>query len=100
MPYLDDQNTFVVTAWWALDFSRAIYNMNWLRRILFRIVIGKYAYREFAGIMQTLHSGKYDPGYPYELENVDYNKEKLSLDLRKVNLDYYKIKEDKNKVLL
>jgi len=95
MPYLDDQNTFAVTAWWALDFSRAIYNMNWLRRILFRIIIGKYAYREFAGIMQTLHSGQYDPRYTYELEDTDYNKEELPIDLRKVDLDYYK-----NKVLL
>lgn len=93
MPHLDDQNTFVVTAWWALDFSRAIYNMNWLRRILFRIIIGKYAYREFVGIMQTLHSGKYDPRYPYELEDTDYNKEELPIDLCKVDLNYYETKK-------
>lgn len=94
MPYLNDQNTFAVTAWWALDFSRAIYNMNWPRRILFRIIIGKYAYREFAGIMQALHSGQYDPRYTYELEDTDYNKEELPIDLRKVDLDYYKIEEE------
>lgn len=62
---------------WALDFCRAVNERHTILKRLFRLIIGKYAMREFYGMWQALEKAGYYPEFNYELEDCDYNKEKV-----------------------
>ena len=66
-------------AMWSLDFIRAVRERPLLAKILFRICLGKYAYREFIGMMDTFQGAGYSPYYDYSLESADYHKDKTPL---------------------
>lgn len=63
---------------WAIDFVRALYGMGKVRKFLFRIVVGKYAWREFVGMIQTM--GETNCTWGYDLEACEYHKEKVKLE--------------------
>lgn len=46
---------------WALDFCRAMADCPWWARWLFRVVVGKYAYREFIGMQNAFMGVDYNP---------------------------------------
>ena len=59
---------------WALDCVRAAKERPWMMKILLRFVLGRYAYREWVGmvnVMKKLHN----PTLEYGLEKMDYHKE-------------------------
>lgn len=67
---------------WALDFVRAMRERPLWAKILFRLAMGKYAYREFIGMMDAIE----DDGYPlyhpfisYGLEEMDYHQDEIPL---------------------
>ena len=68
-------NDELVAAAWALDFSRAILDRPLIIRLLFRLIIGKYAMREFYGLIEKFRKIGYvmQPGW-YGLEYCEYQK--------------------------
>ena len=62
---------------WAMDFCRAVRERPWWARWLFRFVIGKYAYREFIGMQDTIAREGFDPYYDYGCQNVDYQRDQV-----------------------
>ena len=68
---------WATTFGWALDFCRAVRERPWWARWLFRIVLGKYAYREFIGIQDALMRESFNPYYEYECRNVEYQSDKV-----------------------
>lgn len=66
-----------VLAVWSLDFIRAIWSRGVLAKVLFRISLGKYAYREFIGMMDAFEREGFSPYYGYDLENQQYHKDKI-----------------------
>ena len=75
-----DMNDPRCTMAWALDFARAVRERPRWARILFRIVVGRYAYREFIGLQDALIAEGYSPYFGYSLERQDYHKERVPLD--------------------
>ena len=68
---------------WAIDFMRACYERNVFMRLLFRIALGKYAYREFIGLRDAIAKEvPLDSGY--ELQQMDYHSDKTSLDFKEM----------------
>ena len=65
---------------WALDFARAVRERRWWARILFRGVIGRYAYREFIGLQDELLRQGYSPYLDYGLERMNYHDDEVPLD--------------------
>jgi len=65
---------------WALDFARAVRGRPWWARILFRAVIGRYAYREFIGLQDELARQGYSPYFDYELERMEYHGDEVPFD--------------------
>ena len=65
---------------WALDFARAARERPRWARALFRIAVGKYAYREFIGLQDELARQSYSPYYGYDLERMDYHDDEVPLD--------------------
>ena len=67
---------------WSQDFVLALLDRPFLAKILLRIVFGKYAYREFCGLVQAVdfnlggHVLKNNIGY--SLEDMEYHKDKMS----------------------
>lgn len=68
---------------WAEDFVLALLDRPFLAKIFLRVVFGKYAYREFCGLVETIdanlggHVLKGNIGYG--LQNMDYHKDRVSL---------------------
>lgn len=58
---------------WAVDFIRALSERPWWARILFRMVVGKYAYREFIGLMDSLARDGFSPYFYYGLKKQEYH---------------------------
>jgi len=69
---------FGAIAMWAIDFIRALNERNILFKILFRFIVGKYAYREFIGLINAFNKGGYYPFLDYSLEEMDYHKDKVT----------------------
>lgn len=61
----------------ALDFCRALNKRNWLAKLLFRLAVGKYAYREYELLKLNLKRDGHNPEYDYGLEDMDYHKETM-----------------------
>jgi hypothetical protein len=68
----------IIAIVWALDFTRAVADRPLIYRLLFRLIIGKYAIREFYGLIQKLREIGYaiEPGW-YGLEECEYQKDKI-----------------------
>jgi hypothetical protein len=62
---------------WSVDLTRKLFEMNKLRKWLFRIIIGRYAWREFCGMVEMF--GEDSPLFGYGLEGCNYHKEKVKL---------------------
>lgn len=58
---------------WGLDFCRAVRERPLWARLLFRVVLGRYAYREFLGLQNHIAREGFDPYMDYGLENADYH---------------------------
>ena len=69
-----------IPGYWALDFVRAMRERSRLMRWLFRLAAGKYAYREFVGLVLCLDNSGFAPEWGYGLENCEYHNKKLPLD--------------------
>ena len=80
-------NELIVLEAWVQDFITELFCRNIFFRILFRIAVGKYAYREFAGIVKTLDKrGHYlKNGYSSSYE-CEYHKDKLPFDYNRFEL--------------
>ena len=63
----------VVVCAWAVDFVRSMRQRPLLARALFRIILGRYAYREFIGLMDSLKQMGYTPYMDYDLEKQAYH---------------------------
>lgn len=62
---------------WALDFVRAIHERNWLCKLILRLAMGKYAYRELFGLRKALEDNGWYPDFEYELKGMAYHKDKV-----------------------
>ena len=60
----------------ALDFCRALNERSWLAKILFRLAVGKYAYREYE-LMEMNINCEYDTHFEYGLEDASYHKKTI-----------------------
>lgn len=58
---------------WTIDFMRAVYERNWFYRLMFRIAIGRYAYREFQGMTGITNDHFAGIDFGYDLEGQDYH---------------------------
>lgn len=67
----------------ALDFVRALRGRPWLFRMLFRLAVGRYAYREAVFIQQNLHDAGDYPDFDYGLEDCEYHRRKLPWDINR-----------------
>jgi hypothetical protein len=70
----------LITAW-AIDFMRAAYMRGLLARLMFRVVMGKHAYREFIGLRDAI-AKEVPLDIGYDLTRMDYHGEKVPLDFR------------------
>jgi len=59
---------------WAIDFIRAMRERPLWARILFRLTLGRFAYREFIGLMDELDCGFSLYG-DYGLEGMEYHQD-------------------------
>lgn len=57
----------------ALDFVRALHDRPRIFRWLFKIAVGRYAYREYQIFVWGLDVQGYDPFWGYDLEDMDYH---------------------------
>ena len=60
----------------ALDFCRALNERSWLAKILFRLAVGKYAYREYE-LMEAHLNFEHDTHFEYGLEDASYHKKTM-----------------------
>jgi hypothetical protein len=70
----------------AIDFVRAL-RERWIARMLFRFVVGKYAYSEFMLLIESLNKAGLEPfpGFGYGLEDMNYHKDKYTNEWWKEN---------------
>ena len=66
---------------WAEDFVYALESRPQIFKRLFKLAIGKYAWREFVGMVETLIQcgGHLPKNVGYSLSNMDYHKERPEL---------------------
>lgn len=61
----------------AIDFARALYERNNLWKWLFRIAVGKYAYREYELLVLNMKITGLGDDIGYGLENCSYHKKSM-----------------------
>ena len=54
---------------WAVDFIRAVYDRPWVVRFFLFLLMGKYARREFQGMVSQPNASPY---FGYGLEGIEY----------------------------
>ena len=72
---------------WTLDFLRALEERPRIIRVSLRWIFGKWAYREFIGLIQGMIDNGWSPmfGYiGYGLENLDYQKDEIQVEWWKI----------------
>ena len=57
----------------VLDFVRALNERPLWAKLLFRLIVGKYAYREFLFVVKNMRDSGYSPFYDYSLEDISYH---------------------------
>ena len=60
---------------WANDMCRALNERNRFWKWLFKLSLGKYAYREYVGMTSILERAGYYPEGEYALEDAKYHNE-------------------------
>lgn len=68
---------------WSQDFCKALNERPLLFKLLFRFIIGKYAYREFIGLQYCLYKAGFSPYYDYDLRHLEYHQNKVPLNFWK-----------------
>lgn len=69
---------------WAIDFCRAMNERPRIIRLLFRLVCGRYAYREFIGMQDELARQGFYPWLPYDgIRDCAYQADPVPSDLGK-----------------
>lgn len=61
----------------ALDFCRALNERNKFFKYLFKLIVGKYAYKEYELLKWNLKKVGYDPELEYGLEKSSYHKKSI-----------------------
>jgi hypothetical protein len=75
---VEDNYDWVLFAW-AIDFLRCVEEMPVWRKRLIRIILGKYAAREYIGMREHLDKQQHNQTqWGYGLEGCGYHKEKWS----------------------
>jgi hypothetical protein len=74
---MTNNEEFALISAWAMDFVRAMKSRPKLLRLLFRIVAGRHAYREFLGLYDALDKAGYDPNMGYKLQRQSYHNERV-----------------------
>ena len=62
----------------AVDFCRALNERSWFYKWLFRLAVGKYAYREYELLFENLKRESHMPDRSYELEEMSYHKKSMA----------------------
>ena len=62
----------------ALDFMRKIHEHSKIRQFLFKIICGKYAYREYEIMSLMFEFSGHSLDFGYGLENCEYHKKSIS----------------------
>ena len=60
----------------TLDFCRALNERNRFAKLLFRLAVGKYAYREYE-LMEAHMNLEHDTHFEYGLEDCEYHKKTM-----------------------
>ena len=79
-------SSYGATIGWTQDFARAMGDRPLWARLLFRLAVGRLAYREFVGLLTELKS-RGDALDCYSLDGQDYHKDKVPFDFGKVIQD-------------
>ena len=66
---------YIVVVAWAQDFIRAVGSRPKLFRWIFKVMIGRYAWRELVGMYEALIEAGSTPDFEYELKGQRYHKE-------------------------
>lgn len=61
----------------ALDFCRALRERGKLRNWIFKLLVGKYAYREYELLLLNLQYSGFYPEFDYGLEDCEYHKKTI-----------------------
>lgn len=72
---------------WAIDFVRAAVERPLWARILLRVTMGRYAYREFIGLMDELNREGFLTYMGYELYGIDYHNDLVPFDYANRGVD-------------
>jgi hypothetical protein len=74
-------NNYISTVAWAQDFVYALEERPKIFKWIFKLTIGKYAWREFLGMVETLiRSGGYYPNHVgYSCAKQEYHKDHRTL---------------------
>lgn len=72
---------YASTIMWTVDFIYALEDRPKIFKWLFKVAIGKYAWREFCGAVKSMiETGTYTPNIiGYSLQDMDYHQEKPEL---------------------
>ncbi len=61
----------------ALDFCRALRERGWFWNLVFRLAVGRYAYREYELLKLNLEAEGYLVECPYGLEDMEYHNKSI-----------------------
>lgn len=68
---------------WTHDMCKALYERPLWARLLLRLAMGRYAYREFLGVIEYLKKGWWNMDLGYDpLQTMDYHNEPMPLDYK------------------
>jgi hypothetical protein len=76
---MNNYDDYIIISAWASDFVRAMQNKPRIIKLIFRIIMGRYAYREFIGLMDDMTRAGLFPYFDYSLENCKYHKDPVPL---------------------
>jgi len=70
----DKEFSYILLYAWTIDFVRCVEEFSFLRKLLLRIILGKYASREYVGMRETMDLEMEESSqFGYGLENCDYH---------------------------
>jgi hypothetical protein len=86
LPYDSDSikvEDYSDVAMWAVDLIRAACERPLWARILLRIALGRFAYREWIGLMDCLDKHLMSPYECYCLQDIEYHRDPVPFDWAK-----------------
>ena len=81
---MEGMRSYASVAGWAVDFVKAARERPLWARLLLRLALGRYAYRELAGLVTELKKQGFVTNLPYELEGTDYHRDAIPPDIKRV----------------